>query len=118
MVLAKGVMLSESNLASNVYQLLGKNGTPLVPDDVMLCFLPLYHIYGLTVALTTSLALGAQLILMPRFDIKKLSALIVEHGVTMMPMVPPAINALSQAPEPRSFPKTHPARSINSAPAP
>ncbi len=116
--LPKGVMLSHSNLVSNVYQLLGKNGTPLVPDDVMLCFLPLYHIYGLTVALTTSLALGAQLILMPRFDIKKLSALIVEHGVTMMPMVPPAINALCQAAEAGCFPKKHTVRWIKSGAAP
>src|SRR5271163_489364 len=46
--LPKGVMLSHYNLVSNVYQLLGKNGTPLTADDTMLCFLPLYHIYGLT----------------------------------------------------------------------
>src|ERR1700721_1362439 len=56
--LPKGVMLSHSNLVSNVYQVLGPNAAPLTPDDVMLCFLPLYHIYGLTVALTLSLSLG------------------------------------------------------------
>src|SRR5882672_5056953 len=116
--LPKGVMLSHSNLVSNVYQLLGPNGTPLVPDDVMLCFLPLYHIYGLTVALTTSLALGAKLVLMPRFDIKKLSALVTEHSVTMLPMVPPAINALCQAAEAGCFPKDHTVRWIKSGAAP
>jgi long-chain acyl-CoA synthetase len=116
--LPKGVMLSHCNLVSNVYQLLGPNGTPLTPDDVMLCFLPLYHIYGLTVALTTSLTLGAQLILMPRFDIKKLSALVVEHSVTMIPMVPPAINALCQAAEAGIFPKEHTVHWIKSGAAP
>ena len=35
--------------------MLGPNAAMLTPDDVMLCFLPLYHIYGLTVALTLSL---------------------------------------------------------------
>src|SRR5437763_1423345 len=90
-------MLSHSILVSNVYQLLGPNAALLVHDDVMLCFLPLYHIYGLTVALTTSMAIGSQLILMPRFDVQKLTNLVSEHGVTMMPMVPPAINALCQA---------------------
>jgi acyl-CoA synthetase (AMP-forming)/AMP-acid ligase II len=84
----------------------------------MLCFLPLYHIYGLTVALTTSLALGAQLVLMPRFDIKKLSSLITEHGVSMMPMVPPAINALCQAAEAGCFSKDHKVRWIKSGAAP
>lgn len=116
--LPKGVMLSHFNLVSNVYQLLGPNGTPLVPDDVMLCFLPLYHIYGLTVALTTSLSLGATLILMPRFDVKKLTALLTEHSVTMMPMVPPAINALCQAAEAGCFPKNHSVGWIKSGAAP
>ena len=116
--LPKGVMLSHSNLVSNVYQLLGPNATPLVPEDVMLCFLPLYHIYGLTVALTTSLSLGATLILMPRFDIKKFAALVVEHSVSMIPMVPPAINALCQAAEAGCFPKTHTIRWIKSGAAP
>ena len=116
--LPKGVMLSHYNLVANIYQLLGPNGTPLSSDDVMLSFLPLYHIYGLTVALTTSLALGAQLILMPRFDIKKLSALVTEHSVTMMPMVPPAINALCQAAEAGCFPKNHQVRWIKSGAAP
>ncbi|MFY9560188.1 MAG: AMP-binding protein [Terriglobales bacterium] len=116
--LPKGVMLSHYNLVSNVYQLLGPNGTPLVADDVMLCFLPLYHIYGLTVALTLSLALGSRLVLMPRFDIKELAALAIEHGVTMMPMVPPAINALCQAAEAGCFPKDHKVRWIKSGAAP
>ena len=115
--LPKGVMLSHSNLVSNVYQMLGPGGTPLLQDDVMLCFLPLYHIYGLTVALTLPLTLGATLILMPRFDIKKLCALLTEEGVTMMPMVPPAINALCQAAEAGMFPKDHRVRWIKSGAA-
>ena len=116
--LPKGVMLSHYNLVANVYQLLGPNGTPLAADDIMLCFLPLYHIYGLTVALTLSLALGSRLVLMPRFDIKKLSTLVMEHGVTMMPMVPPALNALCQAAEAGCFPKDHKLRWIKSGAAP
>ena len=86
-------MLSHYNLVANVYQSLGPNAAPLTADDVMLCFLPLYHIYGLTVALTLSLTLGSTLVLMPRFDLQKLCALLIQEGVTMMPMVPPAINA-------------------------
>jgi long-chain acyl-CoA synthetase len=116
--LPKGVMLSHYNLVSNVYQLLGPGATPLVFDEVMLCFLPLYHIYGLTVALTLSLSLGSTLILMPRFDIKKLCGLLVQEGVTMMPMVPPAINALCQAAEAGMFPKNHRVRWIKSGAAP
>jgi acyl-CoA synthetase (AMP-forming)/AMP-acid ligase II len=116
--LPKGVMLSHSNLVSNVYQTLGPNAAPLTADDVMLCFLPLYHIYGLTVALTLSLILGSRLVLMPRFDVHKLSTLLVEEAVTMMPVVPPTINAMCQAAEAGIFPQRHNVRWIKSGAAP
>src|SRR5208282_644086 len=116
--LPKGVMLSHYNLVTNVYQVLGPNAAPLTPDDIMLCFLPLYHIYGLTVALTLSLTLGSTLVLVPRFDLQKLCALLLQEGITMMPMVPPAINALCQAVEAGIFPKSHKVRWIKSGAAP
>jgi len=43
---------------------------------------------------------------MPRFNIPQLLALIVDEYVTMMPAVPPALNAMCQAAEPDSFPRT------------
>jgi len=116
--LPKGVMLSHYNLVANVYQTIGPNAAPLTPDDIMLCFLPLYHIYGLTVALTLSLTLGSTLVLMPRFDVQKVCSLLVEQGITMMPIVPPAINALCQATEAGIFPKNHDVRWIKSGAAP
>jgi long-chain acyl-CoA synthetase len=116
--LPKGVMLSHYNLVANVYQTIGPNAAPLTPDDIMLCFLPLYHIYGLTVALTLSLTLGSTLVLMPRFDVQKLSALLVQEGVTMMPVVPPAINAMCQACEAGIFPKQNKVRWVKSGAAP
>lgn len=116
--LPKGVMLSHYNLVANVYQVLGPNAAPFIPDDIMLCFLPLYHIYGLTVGLSLTLTLGGTLVLMPRFDIQKLCALLIEENVTMMPMVPPAINALCHAVEAGVFPKNHHLRWIKSGAAP
>ncbi|MFZ1919055.1 MAG: AMP-binding protein [Terriglobales bacterium] len=116
--LPKGVMLSHHNLVANVYQMLGPNASSFIPEEVMLCFLPLYHIYGLTVGLTLTLTLGGTLVLMPRFDPQKLCALLIEEGVTMMPLVPPAINALCQFAEAGAFPKNHKVRWIKSGAAP
>jgi long-chain acyl-CoA synthetase len=116
--LPKGVMLSHYNLVANVYQLIGPGAALLTAADVMLCFLPLYHIYGLTVGLTLSLTLGATLVLMPRFDVQKLCALAVQEGATFIPMVPPAINALCQFAAGGGFPTNHRVRWIKSGAAP
>jgi acyl-CoA synthetase (AMP-forming)/AMP-acid ligase II len=103
--LPKGVMLSHRNLVANVYQLLGPNGSAFRADDIFLCFLPLYHIYGLNVALNPALVLGATLVLLPRFNLPQLFALLRGEGVTTMPVVPPALNALCQAAAAGDFPK-------------
>jgi acyl-coenzyme A synthetase/AMP-(fatty) acid ligase len=55
---------------------------------------------------------------MPRFDIQKLCALLTQEGVTMLPVVPPAINAMCQAAEAGIFPKDHGVRWMKSGAAP
>jgi long-chain acyl-CoA synthetase len=116
--LPKGVMLSHFNLVANVYQLIAPRGTELSREDVVLCFLPLYHIYGLNVVLNPMLMLGATLVLMPRFNVPQLSRLILDEGVTMMPTVPPALNALCQAAGQGEFPQGHRVRWVKSGAAP
>ena len=116
--LPKGVMLSHSNLVANVYQFLGPNGTPLKPADVILCFLPLYHIYGLNVMLNPSFILGSTLVIMPRFNVPQVMDLMVSEGITMMPLVPPALNALCQAAEAGKFPREHKVTWVKSGAAP
>ncbi len=116
--LPKGVMLSHYNLISNVYQLIAPKTTALDGNDTILCFLPLYHIYGLNVMLNPSLMLGATLVLMPRFNVQQLLELIVKERVTMMPLVPPAMIALCQAAEAGQFPRDHNVHWVKSGAAP
>lgn len=116
--LPKGVMLSHSNLVSNVYQFLGPNATELNGNDVILCFLPLYHIYGLNVMLNPAVMLGATLVLMPRFNAAQVAALVVQEAITMIALVPPAMNALSLAAEAGEFPRDHRVRWVKSGAAP
>jgi acyl-CoA synthetase (AMP-forming)/AMP-acid ligase II len=116
--LPKGVMLSHYNLIANVYQLIGPAASHLSANDSVLCCLPLYHIYGLNVILNPMLILGAKLVLMPRFNVQQLTSLMIEEGITMMPLVPPAINALCQAAESGQFPRDHHVRWVKSGAAP
>lgn len=114
----KGVMLSHYNLVANIYQLLGPNATELNSQDTILCCLPLYHIYGLNVLLNPALVLGATLVLVPRFNVQQLAGLLVEERVTMIPLVPPALNALCQCAEAGQFPRDHCVRWVKSGAAP
>ena len=116
--LPKGVMLSHYNLVANVYQLVGPNATTLNAADNILCCLPLYHIYGLNVILNPSLILGAKLVLLPRFNVQALSKLLVDEAISMMPLVPPAINAICQAAEAGQFPLEHQVHWVKSGAAP
>jgi acyl-CoA synthetase (AMP-forming)/AMP-acid ligase II len=116
--LPKGVMLTHHNLVANVYQLLGPGAVTLSSSDNILCFLPLYHIYGLNVMLNPALLVGATLVLMPRFNVPQLASLLMEDSITMMPLVPPAMNALCLAAEAGQFPKDHAVRWVKSGAAP
>ena len=116
--LPKGVMLSHYNLVANVYQLIGPNAAPLKRDDILLDFLPLYHIYGLNVVLNPALILGATLVLMCRFGVSQVTSLLSSESITMVPLVPPAMNALCQAAEAGQFPDHHRVHWVKSGAAP
>jgi len=117
--LPKGVMLSHYNLVANVYQTLTKGETGAIDDDdVLLCFLPLYHIYGLTIGLNLTLMRGCTLVLMPRFDCRQSLRIIVDHRVTITLCVPPTLLAYCQAAENGLFPREHNLRWVKSGAAP
>jgi long-chain acyl-CoA synthetase len=116
--LPKGVMLSHLNLVANVFQFIAPHGSELCGNDVILCFLPLYHIYGLNVMLNPALTLGATLVLMPRFNVPALADLLLAEAITMLPLVPPAMSALCQAAEQGQFPREHRVRWAKSGAAP
>ncbi len=111
-------MLSHRNLMANVYQFLGPGASVLNGNDNILCFLPLYHIYGLNVMLNPALIIGATLVLMPRFSAERVTSLLTEESITMMPLVPPAMNALCLAAEAGQFPKEHRVHWVKSGAAP
>src|SRR5207302_5606701 len=64
--LSKGVMLTQRNLVCNALQFV--QATESTEDDVVVIFLPLYHIYGVAL-MATAVSCGATQVLMERFDL-------------------------------------------------
>ncbi|KAG6425616.1 hypothetical protein SASPL_116059 [Salvia splendens] len=79
--LPKGVILTHRSLISSVAQQVdGENpNLYLKSDDVVLCVLPLFHIFSLNSVLLCSLRSGAAILLMQKFEIGALLELIQRH---------------------------------------
>ncbi|MFX1389099.1 MAG: class I adenylate-forming enzyme family protein [Promethearchaeota archaeon] len=85
--LPKGTMLTHYNIVSNVIQV--SPTFELGETDVAMIVLPLYHIYGLNVAMNQAIWLGAAQVVTPRFNIKEFCELIEKYKVTYSLCVPP-----------------------------
>jgi acyl-CoA synthetase (AMP-forming)/AMP-acid ligase II len=55
---------------------------------------------------------------MPRFGVPQLTQLLTDESITMLPLVPPAMNALCMAAEAGEFPKNHSVQWVKSGAAP
>ncbi|KAK6155424.1 hypothetical protein DH2020_009672 [Rehmannia glutinosa] len=96
--LPKGVILTHRSLITSVAQQVdGENpNLYLKSDDVVLCVLPLFHIYSLNSVLLCSLRAGAAVLLMQKFEIGTLLELIQRHRVSVAAVVPPLVLALAK----------------------
>ena len=90
----KAAMLTHANLLTNQEQIQA-SGRGLVPDDVSLGVLPLFHIFGLNVVLGLTLRLGATVVLVERFDAAGTLDVVREHGVSVLAGAPPMYAAWS-----------------------
>ena len=100
--LSKGAKLSHKNLVSNAYMNRLWDTEAQAGKEVTLAVLPLFHAYGLTVAMTNTILLGGTLVLLPRFDLDLVFKAIDEHKPTLFPGVPPIYKALSDSPKAKS----------------
>ena len=90
----RAAMLSHGNLLSNLDQ--GRSAAgQITPDDVVYGVLPMFHIFGLNVVLALTLANGATVVLIQRFDPSTALDTIRERGITVIPGAPPLWLAFS-----------------------
>ncbi|KAJ1802488.1 hypothetical protein LPJ75_006172, partial [Coemansia sp. RSA 2598] len=102
----KGVVLSHSNIISNLVQnmIFEDHDTTIdsltrrTPYHACVACLPYFHIYGLLLVLLFSIARGRRQIVMPRFDLELFCQLTEKHRVAVAHLVPPIIIQLAKSP--------------------
>ncbi|XP_024989595.1 4-coumarate--CoA ligase-like 5 [Cynara cardunculus var. scolymus] len=91
---SKGVILTHSNLVSMMMLLKWAVEITASKDDIFLCFIPMFHIYGLAFFGLGLLCSGTTTVLMQRFDFQAMLEAIQTHKVNNIPAVPPVILGL------------------------
>lgn len=92
----KGAELTHSNLVRNVE--ITQNLLEVNEEDVLFGALPLFHSFGQTCGLNTSVRAGACLTLLPRFDPSDALTTLERHGVTVFQGVPTMYAAMMNHP--------------------
>lgn len=67
--------------------------------DVIICVLPLFHIYSLNSVLLCGLRVGAAILILQKYDMSSLLRLIQIHKATIAPFVPPIVLDFAKNPD-------------------
>ena len=94
--LPKGVELTHSGMVTNVRQSQAVLG--FGEDDVVIAVAPFFHALGFNLVLPCSLAAGATIVTLARFDLEAFLQAIQEYRATMTIVVPPIALALAGHP--------------------
>ncbi len=99
----RGAMLTHRSLLANLDQCAQITPSVLVPGDVVLLVLPLFHIYGLGPGLGMLAHAGATGVLVDRFDPAGSLAVMARHRVTSVVGAPPMYVAWARHDDPRAL---------------
>jgi len=91
----KGAMLTHANIAANVSQIDAWGCGLFYPPTKVVAVLPFFHIFAMTVCMNVPLANGAEVIMLPRFELKALLDLLVRTKANVLPAVPTLTRAVA-----------------------
>nr|CAB3497053.1 unnamed protein product [Digitaria exilis] len=95
---SKGVILTHRNFISAAAMVTADQDEHGEGPNVFLCFLPMFHIFGLSVITFAQMQRGNAIVAMsmPRFDMDYVMASVQRHRVTHLFCVPPVMIALAK----------------------
>ncbi|CAM3819808.1 AMP-binding protein [Alkalicoccus chagannorensis] len=85
---AKGVMLTHKNLVANTTQCIRWMYNMDHGQEVLLCALPFFHVYGMTVGMNFSVMDRSKMVILPKFDTKQVLKAIQQEKVSIFPGAP------------------------------
>ncbi|KAK9378269.1 uncharacterized protein V2V93DRAFT_376254 [Kockiozyma suomiensis] len=100
----KGVMTSHYNLANNILQSIAHSQNTFTQFGIYAGFLPQTHVYGLQTHIFITPYLGAQLIIMPRFNLEEFLAAAEKYHISHVNLVPPIMVLLAKSPVVDKYP--------------
>jgi long-chain acyl-CoA synthetase len=97
--LSKGAMLTHHNLVANTMQ-----GAAWFPDlevgrEAIMCVIPFFHSYGMTVGMNLGIYKAAKLILLPRFELEPTLKVTQKEKPSLFPGVPRLYIAINEGKE-------------------
>jgi len=101
----KGAMLTHRNLVANCTQMRHWLRDLREGEERFLAVAPFFHVYGLTVALNTPVAIGASVVcpLMAQFDARLVAEVIARYRPTIFPGAPAVYLAINQLKDVRRY---------------
>jgi long-chain acyl-CoA synthetase len=100
----KGAALTHANLTINVQQVRAWTAGGLgMGTERIVGILPFFHVFAMTGVMNLSVAIAAEIVMLPRFVLDDTLKLITATKPTMMPGVPTVFNAMVNHPKIKTF---------------
>ena len=99
----KGAMLTHANITANVRQVSSWVEDPHYGHERFLAALPFFHVFAMNVAMLCAFEYGAEIVMMPRFDLKDCMKTIDRTKPTFFPAVPTIYTAINNAPDVKKY---------------
>lgn len=99
----KGVQLTHSNITSVLEAIVITFGPDIKPTDRYLAVLPFNHIFGLAKFVNKSVYIGAECVVVPKFDLDIFCAAVEKFKCNIAYVVPPILVLLAKDPRAKKY---------------